>query len=722
MADLVTSSLRQYHTAEFHELLLGLLRDDLRVAGWAHLPSDLPASLIHIHKVSGALTNAVFFVSIPPASFEINPEGLATPMIDDRQLPATPSSLLGVNSNDERAEQSPRARTLAPGQRITIEAPTLLVRVYGPSSGSLISRRTELHILHTLSTVYKIGPAVLGTFANGRVEEYFHSRALTKDEMRDPRFSRWIGRRMRELHRVEVEQMEPPIDDRSRSARSPSVDSVRSRSGSEPPERPSLENVGTISHKGSSTSIYSTSSGSSIFSFGSAYSASTAGSFSSSRSARSGSLSSDLGAPVVNSPLMMPCRGPSESRANTKKRSRRSMRSVRGKRSRDKLGVWENITRWTREAKMVLKELDKLSDTPGYYELLKASKAALAARKSSSGDQHIVPLASLAQTVELRSNVNLPLFEQQIKSYRSLVRDWERSEGKSKRVFAHNDTQYGNLLLLTPAKPEDEKRLEQQLQAPHQKIIVVDFEYASANPRGFDIGECRLKARLRPLADDEIRTTLQRTISSSGGPTTITRRCHIHSPVITPTPTRQSAPASFALTSVAMVASIHPTLPATTTRPKTHGCCDSKMKSGCGNRARTPCGLRGASFRRKRTCCTRSTNGKRRASASSRRTLSRKRKFVGAWRGWTLTSKVDRSRIVARVVRLSMTRLMNMATTMMMVIGLTKARRRSWILITCPMRSSGSPCSGLRLASWPQLWERGSEIRTGRRTAMQVES
>lgn len=473
---------RQYHTAEFHELLLGLLRDDLRVAGWAHLPSDLPASLIHIHKVSGSLTNAVFFVSIPPTSFEINSEGLATPMMSDKQVPATPSSLLGGLVDEAPAE--PKERTLAPGQKITIEAPTLLLRVYGPSSGSLISRRTELHILHTLSTVYKIGPAVLGTFANGRVEEYFHSRALNKDEMRDPRISRWIGRRMRELHRVELEQMEPPPDERS--ARSPSVESTRSRSGSEPPERPSLENVG----KGSSTSIYSTSSGSSIFSFGSSYSASTAGSFSSNRSARSGSYSSDYGTPIVNSPLMMPSRGPSESRADSKKRSRHPMRSMRGRRSKErKLGVWENITRWTREAKLVFRELDKLSDTPGFYELLAASKRALAAYKPNSPEDYVIPLASLARTVELRANVNLPLFEQQIKLYRGFVRDWERAEGKSKRVFAHNDTQYGNLLLLTPQSPEQEKLLEQGLQAPHQKIIVVDFEYASANPRGFDIGK-----------------------------------------------------------------------------------------------------------------------------------------------------------------------------------------------------------------------------------------
>lgn len=103
--------------------------------------------------MSGALTNAVFFVSCPSVS----------------------------------------------------SARTLLLRVYGPSSGSLISRTRELHTLHVLSSVYKIGPRVYGTFENGRIEEYFDSVTLTAEDIRDPRISRWIGARMAELHSVDID-------------------------------------------------------------------------------------------------------------------------------------------------------------------------------------------------------------------------------------------------------------------------------------------------------------------------------------------------------------------------------------------------------------------------------------------------------------------------------------------------------------------------------------
>ncbi|KAK4049420.1 hypothetical protein OIV83_004153 [Microbotryomycetes sp. JL201] len=478
---------KQYRSEEFHQLLLELLRDDLCIPGWDKLPADLPTSLVHIHKVSGSLTNAVFFVSIPESAFEINPDGIAQPINDDRvaaaaSTPLTPSSLLrtlelarntstptpdGHSTNAAQKQNEPTRTVVDEGQTIKIEAPTLLLRVYGPSSGSLISRRTELHILHTLSSAYGIGPRVLGTFANGRVEEYFHSRALHKEEMRDPRVSRWIGRRMRELHRVDLDQVLLP-DEETDSAN-------RSRQGSEPPERPSLERMGK--RQGSTASIYSTSSGSSIFSFGTSYS-----SYSTSSVGSVGSLSS-FGTPLVNSPMLMPQRNPSESRAESKKRGRMSLPS-RARRSRDKLGAWDNITRWTRQAKIVFKELDTLANEPGFNSLLEASKAA---GRSSKGDEHVLPLASLSRTIELRSAFNLPLFEQQVKQYRSFVKEWERSEGKSKRVFSHNDTQYGNLLLLTPKDTVQEQELERNLQAAHQRIIVVDFEYASANPRGFDI-------------------------------------------------------------------------------------------------------------------------------------------------------------------------------------------------------------------------------------------
>jgi choline kinase len=51
---------------------------------------------------------------------------------------------------------------------------------------------------------------VFGTFGNGRVEEYFASRALTPNEMREAQVSRWIGRRMRELHSVDVDEVVSP--------------------------------------------------------------------------------------------------------------------------------------------------------------------------------------------------------------------------------------------------------------------------------------------------------------------------------------------------------------------------------------------------------------------------------------------------------------------------------------------------------------------------------
>ncbi|KAI0322304.1 kinase-like protein, partial [Amylostereum chailletii] len=136
---------RQYKTSPFAQQLLDILHS-LRVPTWSKVASP---SAVAVHKVSGSLTNAVFFVS------------------------------------------SPTSRTL-------------LLRIYGPSSGSLISRPRELHTLHVLSATYHMGPRVYGTFDNGRIEEYFDSVALSASEMRDQRTSRFIGARMAELHSVDV--------------------------------------------------------------------------------------------------------------------------------------------------------------------------------------------------------------------------------------------------------------------------------------------------------------------------------------------------------------------------------------------------------------------------------------------------------------------------------------------------------------------------------------
>ncbi|KAJ6073742.1 uncharacterized protein N7446_001519 [Penicillium canescens] len=110
----------------------------LQLKGWRKVPADL-AGDIEVVRLSGALTNAVK----PP--------------------------------------------------------PKLLLRIYGPQVDHLIDREKELQILRRLGRK-NIGPRVLGTFLNGRFEEYFEARPLTPQELRIPETAKQIAKRMRELH------------------------------------------------------------------------------------------------------------------------------------------------------------------------------------------------------------------------------------------------------------------------------------------------------------------------------------------------------------------------------------------------------------------------------------------------------------------------------------------------------------------------------------------
>lgn len=261
---------RRYKSATFQAQLLDILHA-LRAPTWTN-PLIVP-DRIEIQKVSGSMTNAVFFVSCPSV----------------------------------------------PETRI------LLLRIYGPSSGAMISRPRELQILHVLSSQYRIGPRVYGTFENGRIEEYFDAITLTAADLRDKRISSWIGARMAELHSVDIQAVEM---------------------------------------------------------------------------LSSGQTDDD----------------------------------------RDWIAVMKNVESWLRLARDVL----------------------------------ALPSAPEA----LRIALDLNRFEVEWEKYVQWLREKGKTDGASTRVFAHNDTQYGNLLRLKDRKegmPE------------HHQIIVVDFEYASPNPAAFDI-------------------------------------------------------------------------------------------------------------------------------------------------------------------------------------------------------------------------------------------
>lgn len=79
------------------------------------------------------------------------------------------------------------------------QPPKLLLRIYGPQVSHLIDRESELYILRRLAR-QKIGPRLLGTFENGRFEEFFTARTLTKEDVRVPDTSRHIAKRLKELH------------------------------------------------------------------------------------------------------------------------------------------------------------------------------------------------------------------------------------------------------------------------------------------------------------------------------------------------------------------------------------------------------------------------------------------------------------------------------------------------------------------------------------------
>ncbi|KAL8954371.1 MAG: hypothetical protein Q9183_007161, partial [Haloplaca sp. 2 TL-2023] len=80
--------------------------------------------------------------------------------------------------------------------------------------------------------------------------------------------------------------------------------------------------------------------------------------------------------------------------------------------------------------------------------------------------------------------VEWPAFRKAVDRYRQWLKEQcGGSEGiKDQLVFAHNDTQYGNLLRIEP-----EGKSPLLLPAnEHKQLIVIDFEYASANSPGLE--------------------------------------------------------------------------------------------------------------------------------------------------------------------------------------------------------------------------------------------
>jgi choline kinase len=139
------------------------LTHTLKLKRWKRVPIENGGD-ISVERLSGALTNAVYVVSPPK------------PMPDSSPANESSASLIGKKP-----------------------PPKLLLRIYGPQVEHLIDREAELSILRRLARK-SIGPRLLGTFTNGRFEEFLYAHTLTPEDMRIPETSKQIAKRMRELH------------------------------------------------------------------------------------------------------------------------------------------------------------------------------------------------------------------------------------------------------------------------------------------------------------------------------------------------------------------------------------------------------------------------------------------------------------------------------------------------------------------------------------------
>src|SRR5579862_7461432 len=126
---------------QFKVVILSLLHN-LAVPQWRSIPTQV-ADFIQVLQVYGALTNTIFQLIPPDPERYTHHKGLL-----------------------------PRG------------AAKLLLRIYGAHVEHLIDRTHELATLKRLSR-HNIGPLLLGTFQNGRFEQWLDSHTLSRLELRD---------------------------------------------------------------------------------------------------------------------------------------------------------------------------------------------------------------------------------------------------------------------------------------------------------------------------------------------------------------------------------------------------------------------------------------------------------------------------------------------------------------------------------------------------------
>ncbi|KAJ8102157.1 kinase-like domain-containing protein [Lipomyces tetrasporus] len=128
-------------------------------------------------------------------------------------------------------------------------------------------------------------------------------------------------------------------------------------------------------------------------------------------------------------------------------------------------GVWKNFDKWATDAKAVLDKLDmKIAQIHG---------------------MEFTGVLGPPWSTTRVLGTDWEKFMEAVKTYRHwLDKETGGPETVAKGlVFAHNDAQYGNLLRVEPPSGSPLLRPANE----HKTLVVIDFEYASPNVRGYDI-------------------------------------------------------------------------------------------------------------------------------------------------------------------------------------------------------------------------------------------
>ncbi|XP_055305716.1 choline/ethanolamine kinase isoform X3 [Sitodiplosis mosellana] len=161
------------NSSEMRELASRICRDYLTGA-W----KTISASDLHIKRISGGLSNFLYYVSLPDDSDSCN-------NVKNIKRPRKDASL-----------QEPKE---------------VLLRIYGRTHGeqALETVLTDT-VVFTLLSERKLGPKLHGIFPGGRIEQYIPARPLATHELCDAKISCKVAEKMAKIHGLSIPVSKEP--------------------------------------------------------------------------------------------------------------------------------------------------------------------------------------------------------------------------------------------------------------------------------------------------------------------------------------------------------------------------------------------------------------------------------------------------------------------------------------------------------------------------------